>query len=420
MRVDTGSGDGSLGLKLVDDDSITDLAGNPLGGAGAGNGDAASDAYEIDKTAPAVTVDSLRTSDTTPALSGTVDDAAASIEVTVAQQTHAATNNGDGTWLLADGLLPVLLSGIYDVAVAATDAAGNTGVDGSAGELRVRAVDGGESGGEDAGFFCPDSAVLDGGLESGAQGAAWAGESTVFGTPLTSLLEIGAQSGAGPHSGDGWAWFGGLATERDAASIRQTITFPRAKSATLQFYLRIPAAFAGDALEVMVDDMQIAAFGADDAEAYAGYELVALDVSDYADGKAHALIFKSITGNSGNTSFFVDDVCLVTTASRGEISTVFGSNFALFDSNASSGLDFGEARAVVPGVTERIFDRIDRNSDGELDEEELALASSMSPGCYAGPGASADGDSSGDILLVALLAGALIALGRWRKLAAPR
>ncbi|MBI2424602.1 MAG: SBBP repeat-containing protein [Candidatus Hydrogenedentes bacterium] len=39
VTVDTGTGDGSLSIDLSDDDTIEDLASNPLGGAGAGNGD---------------------------------------------------------------------------------------------------------------------------------------------------------------------------------------------------------------------------------------------------------------------------------------------------------------------------------------------------------------------------------------------
>jgi hypothetical protein len=55
VTVSTGTGDGTLRLDLVDDDSITDSAGNRLGGTGAGNGDFTSgQVYTIDKTAPSV------------------------------------------------------------------------------------------------------------------------------------------------------------------------------------------------------------------------------------------------------------------------------------------------------------------------------------------------------------------------------
>jgi hypothetical protein len=50
--VSTGSGSGTIGLNLVDDDSIIDTNGTPLGGKGAGNGDFTGLAYTLDKTAP--------------------------------------------------------------------------------------------------------------------------------------------------------------------------------------------------------------------------------------------------------------------------------------------------------------------------------------------------------------------------------
>lgn len=46
--------DGSLGLNLVDNDSIVDGVGNKLGGAGAGNGNFTGETYTIDRTAPVV------------------------------------------------------------------------------------------------------------------------------------------------------------------------------------------------------------------------------------------------------------------------------------------------------------------------------------------------------------------------------
>src|SRR5207248_2132704 len=54
VTVATGSGDGAIRLDLVDDDSIADAAGNPLGGAGAGTGSVTGPTYTIDKTAPVV------------------------------------------------------------------------------------------------------------------------------------------------------------------------------------------------------------------------------------------------------------------------------------------------------------------------------------------------------------------------------
>ena len=111
--------------------TATDTAGN----AGV---DATNNELEVDLTAPVVTINTLRTYDSTPELTGTVDDAAATISVTVDGNVYAATNNGDGTWTLADDAVATLFSTVYNVAVTATDAAGNVGSDATTDELDVR------------------------------------------------------------------------------------------------------------------------------------------------------------------------------------------------------------------------------------------------------------------------------------------
>ncbi|MCH7920998.1 MAG: hypothetical protein IIC50_23870, partial [Planctomycetes bacterium] len=90
-----------------------------------------------DLTPPQVTVDGLVTRDTTPQLTGTVDDPNATIVVLVDGQQHTATNS-DGTWTLAnDTLSPALADGTYDVSVSATDTAGNMGSDTTVDELTI-------------------------------------------------------------------------------------------------------------------------------------------------------------------------------------------------------------------------------------------------------------------------------------------
>ena len=57
VKVDTGTGDGTIRLDVSDGDTIIDADSNPLGGAGAGNGDfTAGEFYTIDKTKPTVTI----------------------------------------------------------------------------------------------------------------------------------------------------------------------------------------------------------------------------------------------------------------------------------------------------------------------------------------------------------------------------
>ncbi len=51
VTVDTGSDNGTIGLDVNDNDNIVDLANNPLGGTGTGNGDfTAGEVYTVDKT----------------------------------------------------------------------------------------------------------------------------------------------------------------------------------------------------------------------------------------------------------------------------------------------------------------------------------------------------------------------------------
>ncbi len=103
----------------------------------AGNSSESTATLILDATAPTVTVNNLWTADTTPPLSGTINDPTATIKVTVAGQTFTVANNA-GTWSLPDGAInPPLAPGWYDVIAAATDTFGNVGTDTTTTDLRV-------------------------------------------------------------------------------------------------------------------------------------------------------------------------------------------------------------------------------------------------------------------------------------------
>ena len=74
VTASTGTGDGTIRLNLVDNDSITDQLGNPLAARDAGAGDGSFQGvaaiYTIDKTAP--TVSSINRANTSPTNAGTV------------------------------------------------------------------------------------------------------------------------------------------------------------------------------------------------------------------------------------------------------------------------------------------------------------------------------------------------------------
>ncbi|WP_338440010.1 BapA/Bap/LapF family large adhesin [Acinetobacter baumannii] len=110
---------------LVDGDTVTATATDPAGNTSLpGTG-----TVSADITAPVVALDDVLTNDSTPALTGTVNDPTATVVVNVDGTDYPAVNNGDGTWTLADNTLPALADGPHTITVTATDAAGNVGND---------------------------------------------------------------------------------------------------------------------------------------------------------------------------------------------------------------------------------------------------------------------------------------------------
>ncbi|MDO6534141.1 Ig-like domain-containing protein, partial [Alteromonas stellipolaris] len=101
--------------------TVTVTATDPEGNVGTNTG-----TMVIDTTAPTVAINDLTTNDTTPELTGTVNDPNAVVVVTIDGNDYTATNNGDGTWTLADDVVATLAEGSYPTSVSATDAAGNT------------------------------------------------------------------------------------------------------------------------------------------------------------------------------------------------------------------------------------------------------------------------------------------------------
>ncbi len=121
--------------------TIKDALGNSadinLPTVGGSNSLAGNQAIVIDGIVPVVTVNTLATLDTTPTLTGTVDDDAATISITVDGNVYLATNNG-ATWTLADNTItPALPGGTYNITVTATNVTGNIGTDTTTGELMI-------------------------------------------------------------------------------------------------------------------------------------------------------------------------------------------------------------------------------------------------------------------------------------------
>lgn len=143
VTANTGTGSGSLGLNLVDNDSIVDGAGNKLGGtntATTGDGSFTGQVYTIDKSAPAITLSTDDTANATTTWFNIASDTGSDGIQLTASATDASgvasltcTNNSaafisktasPSSSPLSD--TKVLANGTNAVSCTATDALGNT------------------------------------------------------------------------------------------------------------------------------------------------------------------------------------------------------------------------------------------------------------------------------------------------------
>ncbi len=154
--------------------------------------------------------------------------------------------------------------------------------------------------------------VGDGSFEAGTPNPSWDEFSTNFGTPLCDAV-CGTGGGTGPRTGAWWAWFGGT-TAAETGILTQTLIIPTG-AAELTFWLEIPATATGTNgfLSVRMDGNEL--FRAEETTTgYSTYAEVSLDVTAYANGLTHQLVFFSSTdAGSAVTNFFVDDVAITVT-----------------------------------------------------------------------------------------------------------
>jgi len=194
-------------------------------------------------------------------------------------------------------------------------------VDSSAGDDESGSFD--ETGGETTDGptgDCSETRIVDGGFEAGTPSSVWTEASAQFGTPIcdTGCTE---EEGAAPYAGDWFAWFGGVA-EAEQASVSQSITLD-GDSAYLSFRFEINAsAGTGDDVFTVTIDGQTVFMATDlEIENYATYTPITIDVSEFIDGGDHVVALESDHLGTGMSSFFLDEVALVTCDEGGESSS---------------------------------------------------------------------------------------------------
>ena len=169
VTASTGTGSGTLGLNLVDNDSIVDASNNRLGGPGTGNGNFTGQVYTVDRTAPTVTLTKVNgatvafpyttgaTVTSVGGACGTVsgDVATVSWSVTGGSTQSGSTSCSGGSWM-ATLTVPLTTSGVYALTATQSDTALNVGSSGAKSvtidktgptAVDIQATNGGSSGG---------------------------------------------------------------------------------------------------------------------------------------------------------------------------------------------------------------------------------------------------------------------------------
>lgn len=90
-----------------------------------------------DIVAPIVTIDTLSTIDSSPELTGSVDDTTSAVTLEVDGIIYTPEVRPDSTWFLASGTIADLSPATYDLIATATDSLGNIGIDTTLNELTI-------------------------------------------------------------------------------------------------------------------------------------------------------------------------------------------------------------------------------------------------------------------------------------------
>jgi len=127
------------------DDGVYDVIATATDIAGNSSTDTTTDELTVDTTAPTVpTVNTQETSDTTPTVTGTADSEDAIVVilngVTYTEGDGDLIDNNNDTWTLNVPAGNALADGTYDVAITATDTAGNTSSDITVDELVINST----------------------------------------------------------------------------------------------------------------------------------------------------------------------------------------------------------------------------------------------------------------------------------------
>lgn len=159
---------------------------------------------------------------------------------------------------------------------------------------------------------CPVVGVADGTFEAGRPWTAWTTQtSTGFGTPLCDAGCGNGGATAPPFAGANWAWFGG-GTAVESSTLGQSLVLPVSTDLRLRFQMRIGAvaAPANDTFVVAIDGTPVQTF-TEPVTAEAAYTQREINLTSFANGASHSLLFTYNHPSTGSGNLTVDNVEVV-------------------------------------------------------------------------------------------------------------
>lgn len=152
--------------------------------------------------------------------------------------------------------------------------------------------------------------VRDGSFEEGTPNPFWS-EETAEPTFLGPICDEScfAIDFNFARTGQWWAWLGNFSSD---TFVSQTVFLDAGQPVVLKFYFGNIGSDPGgdDRLEVYIDDQLVFQRFEFNPTVQFEYELVNIDLSDFADGQEHVVRFRGTDFSGNSTTFFVDDVSI--------------------------------------------------------------------------------------------------------------
>ena len=196
--------------------------------------------------------------------------------------------------------------------------------------------------------------VTDSTFEAGTPWPAWTQSSTIFGSPMCDVASCGTSTSAGPFSGNNWAWMGGYSGNTAGTdTVSQVVSIPAGSRATLRFRSRFGAVSSpfNDTFKVKVDGNTLLTI-TEPSQPEATYFPRSVDLSAFANGASHTILFEYTGTGGGSSTANLDDIFLdVAGGGQRFVATLSGAQETPANGSLGSGVGLVTLNAAENQIT---------------------------------------------------------------------